>query len=169
MLFYDWLITLQDFSIGIWPSLWRYGKIEDCHSHLYPWGSEALFQVCIRLRGRDAHYKRFEGFPWVPTPGYWWPSLPTAAQGRIREGSVVSLCLIICYAHYCWLTYNFISNFLDHVGDGSIQITDGDFPSFLYPSETAYDEENEDIGFSGIPPSSSISPHFHWSILGNRP
>jgi len=30
--------------------------------------------------------------------------------------------------------------------DGSIQITDADFPSFLYPSETAYDEDNEDIG-----------------------
>jgi hypothetical protein len=35
---------------------------------------------------------------------------------------------------------------MDHVNDGSIQITDEDLPSFLYESETAYDGENEDIG-----------------------
>jgi len=35
---------------------------------------------------------------------------------------------------------------MDRVKDGSIQITDEDLPSFLYESETAYDEENEDMG-----------------------
>jgi len=35
---------------------------------------------------------------------------------------------------------------MDRVEDGMVQITDEDFPSFLYDSETAYDEENEDIG-----------------------
>ena len=35
---------------------------------------------------------------------------------------------------------------MDRVKDGSIQITDKDLPSFLYESETAYDEENEDMG-----------------------
>ena len=35
---------------------------------------------------------------------------------------------------------------MDRVADGSIQITDEDFPSFLYESETLYDEDNEDIG-----------------------
>lgn len=35
---------------------------------------------------------------------------------------------------------------MDHVEDGSIRITDEDFPSFLYESETFYDEGNEDIG-----------------------
>lgn len=35
---------------------------------------------------------------------------------------------------------------MDRVRDGSIQITDEDLPSFLYESETAYDEENEDMG-----------------------
>ena len=38
-----------------------------------------------------------------------------------------------------------ISDFMDHVRDGSIQITDEDFPSFLYESEIVYDGENEDI------------------------
>jgi len=35
---------------------------------------------------------------------------------------------------------------MDCVEDGTVQITDEDFPSFLYDTETAYDEENEDIG-----------------------
>jgi hypothetical protein len=35
---------------------------------------------------------------------------------------------------------------MDRVEDGSIQITDEDFPSFLYESETHYDADNEDIG-----------------------
>ena len=35
---------------------------------------------------------------------------------------------------------------MDRVEDGKVQITDEDFPSFLYEIETAYDEENEDIG-----------------------
>jgi hypothetical protein len=35
---------------------------------------------------------------------------------------------------------------MDLVEDGTVQITDEDFPSFLYDTETAYDEENEDIG-----------------------
>jgi hypothetical protein len=35
---------------------------------------------------------------------------------------------------------------MDCVEDGSIQLTDEDFPSFLYKSETLYDEDNEDIG-----------------------
>ena len=35
---------------------------------------------------------------------------------------------------------------MDRVEDGSIQITDEDFPSFLYENETLYDEDNEDIG-----------------------
>ena len=35
---------------------------------------------------------------------------------------------------------------MDLVEDGTVQITDEDFPSFLYEIETAYDEENEDIG-----------------------
>jgi hypothetical protein len=35
---------------------------------------------------------------------------------------------------------------MDRVEDGSIQITDEDFPSFLYESDTFYDEGNEDIG-----------------------
>ncbi len=35
---------------------------------------------------------------------------------------------------------------MDRVEDGTVQITDEDFPSFLYEIETAYDEENEDIG-----------------------
>ena len=35
---------------------------------------------------------------------------------------------------------------MDRVEDGTVQITDEDFPSFLYDIETAYDEENEDIG-----------------------
>jgi len=35
---------------------------------------------------------------------------------------------------------------MDRVKDGTVQITDEDFPSFLYDTETAYDEENEDIG-----------------------
>lgn len=35
---------------------------------------------------------------------------------------------------------------MDRVEDGTIRITDEDFPSFLYDTETAYDEENEDIG-----------------------
>lgn len=38
------------------------------------------------------------------------------------------------------------SDFLNLVADGKIQITDEDFPSFLYETDTAYDEENEDIG-----------------------
>jgi hypothetical protein len=37
-------------------------------------------------------------------------------------------------------------DFLNLVADGKIHITDEDFPSFLYETETAYDEENEDIG-----------------------
>jgi len=35
---------------------------------------------------------------------------------------------------------------MDLVEDGTVQITDEDFPSFLYEIETAYDEENENIG-----------------------
>jgi len=35
---------------------------------------------------------------------------------------------------------------MDCVKNGSIQITDEDLPSFLYKSETAYNEENEDMG-----------------------
>ena len=35
---------------------------------------------------------------------------------------------------------------MDRVEDGTVQITDEDFPSFLYDTETAYDEENKDIG-----------------------
>jgi hypothetical protein len=35
---------------------------------------------------------------------------------------------------------------MDRVEDGSIKITDEDFPSFLYESETYYDADNEDIG-----------------------
>ena len=35
---------------------------------------------------------------------------------------------------------------MDRVGDGSIQITDEDLPSFLYESGIVYDEENEDKG-----------------------
>jgi hypothetical protein len=35
---------------------------------------------------------------------------------------------------------------MEHVEDGMVQITDEDFPSFLYESGTAYDEENEDVG-----------------------
>jgi len=35
---------------------------------------------------------------------------------------------------------------MDRVKDGSIQITDEDFPSFLYENETLYDKDNEDIG-----------------------
>jgi hypothetical protein len=35
---------------------------------------------------------------------------------------------------------------MDRVEDGMVQITDEDFPSFLYEIDTAYDEENEDIG-----------------------
>jgi len=35
---------------------------------------------------------------------------------------------------------------LDCVEDSTIQITDEDFPSFLYENETFYDEDNKDIG-----------------------
>ena len=35
---------------------------------------------------------------------------------------------------------------MNRVSDSKINITDEDFPSFLYENETAYDEENEDIG-----------------------
>ncbi len=35
---------------------------------------------------------------------------------------------------------------MDRVEDGTVQITDEDFPFFLYEIETAYDEENKDIG-----------------------
>jgi hypothetical protein len=35
---------------------------------------------------------------------------------------------------------------MDRVEDGAIQITDEDFPSFLYASGTAYDKDNEDLG-----------------------
>jgi hypothetical protein len=35
---------------------------------------------------------------------------------------------------------------MDRVSDGSIQITDEDLSSFLYESETVYDQENEDLG-----------------------
>src|SRR5258705_5834331 len=35
---------------------------------------------------------------------------------------------------------------MDRVKDGTVQITDEDFPCFLDEIETAYDEENEDIG-----------------------
>jgi len=35
---------------------------------------------------------------------------------------------------------------MDRVEDGTVQITDEDFSSFLYEIETAYDEENKDIG-----------------------
>jgi len=34
---------------------------------------------------------------------------------------------------------------MDHVEDETVQITDEDFPSFLYEIETAYDEKNKDI------------------------
>lgn len=37
-------------------------------------------------------------------------------------------------------------DFLGRVADGKIKITDEDFPTFLYEYETAYDEQNEDIG-----------------------
>lgn len=37
-------------------------------------------------------------------------------------------------------------DFLNRVADGKVQITDEDFPTFLYESETVYDEQNEDIG-----------------------
>jgi len=37
-------------------------------------------------------------------------------------------------------------DFLDRVEDGTIQITDEEFPSFLYETDTVYDKENEDIG-----------------------
>lgn len=35
---------------------------------------------------------------------------------------------------------------MDGVEDGTIQITDEDFPSFLYETDRIYDEANEDIG-----------------------
>ena len=35
---------------------------------------------------------------------------------------------------------------MDHIEDEKVQITDEEFPSFLYEIETAYDGENEDIG-----------------------
>ena len=35
---------------------------------------------------------------------------------------------------------------MDRIEDGSIQITNEDFPLFLYESETLYDKDNEDIG-----------------------
>ena len=35
---------------------------------------------------------------------------------------------------------------MDRVEDGIIQITDEDFPSFLYASDWIYDEDNEDAG-----------------------
>jgi len=54
-----------------------------------------------------------------------------------------SFILNICVSNLLLLQF---SHFLDRVEDGTIQITDEDFPSFLYESDTAYDEENEDIG-----------------------
>jgi hypothetical protein len=38
------------------------------------------------------------------------------------------------------------SDFMDRVEDGSIQITEEFFPSFLYEKETVYDKDNEDLG-----------------------
>jgi hypothetical protein len=35
---------------------------------------------------------------------------------------------------------------MDQVEDGSIQLTDEDFPSFLYDTDTVYDPDNEDLG-----------------------
>lgn len=43
-------------------------------------------------------------------------------------------------------TVSSLSHFLDCVEDGTIQITDEDFPSFLYETDRIYDEENEDLG-----------------------
>jgi hypothetical protein len=59
---------------------------------------------------------------------------------------------------------------MDRIEDGSIQITEEYFPSFLYEKETLYDKDNEDLGlfrgyllvrvyrhiFTG--PSSAINP-----------
>jgi hypothetical protein len=39
-----------------------------------------------------------------------------------------------------------IRAFMDRVEDGTIRITDEDFPSFLYENDSVYDAENEDIG-----------------------
>jgi hypothetical protein len=61
---------------------------------------------------------------------------------------------------------------MDRIEDGSIQITDEDFPLFLYTSGTVYDEDNEDLGlFQGFllvhvyrhiftGPLSAINPSF---------
>lgn len=61
---------------------------------------------------------------------------------------------------------------MDRIEDRSIQITDEDFPSFLYASGTVYEEDNEDLGlFQGFllvrvyqhiftGPSSAINPGF---------
>jgi hypothetical protein len=35
---------------------------------------------------------------------------------------------------------------MDRVEDGTIRITDEDFPSFLYENDSVYDPENEDAG-----------------------
>ena len=35
---------------------------------------------------------------------------------------------------------------MDRVEDGSIQITEEFFPSFLYETDTLYDKDNEDLG-----------------------
>ncbi len=51
------------------------------------------------------------------------------------------LSLTIALPFHAW-----ISGFIDHVEDGLIQITDEDFPSFLYENKTLYDKDNEDIG-----------------------
>jgi hypothetical protein len=76
-----------------------------------------------------------------------WTLLPISAHCgsklilmRTRCKSFLSLIL------YTLPFHALISKFMDRVEDGSIQITDEDFPSFVYESGTPYDEDNEDIG-----------------------
>ena len=43
-------------------------------------------------------------------------------------------------------SFSFFSDFMDRIEDGSLQITEEFFPSFLYKNDTVYDEDIKDHG-----------------------
>ena len=87
--------------------------------------------------------KWYQRCAWIHACRYGCPSLSTSVQCRVRRGSVVSTLFFNCMC----LLHHF-SLFMDRVEDGSIQITEEYFPSFVYDKDTLYDKDNdsEDLG-----------------------
>ena len=137
----NFILFLDFGSISEWSHRWHWETQNQDHRHAFWKCSKGItFLTPRQLRTPGAN--RWKRAPGVQSYRYSCPVVSYAHTGGIRSISKVSW--------NCWslTTFSlFISGFMERVEEGSIKITAGKFPAFMYASDTVFHPKKE---FEGL-------------------